>query len=180
MADKSNEQLQRELLETQLDTARIGRERAQQENDTYHQQQAARGTQNKQRQAILAQEAARREEIQRLCLHQQGGGPEDRYEGDGKSALTLSRVFFSNNFLIQCPRCDLALQRPHPKRKSPKAIFPGETAAAIKARVELYNADVTRYEDLLKRARSNKLRPMLGPTWEFQNEDGTTFIPDAK
>lgn len=182
MADqkRSLEEMQRQLLDTQIETAQIGLEKAKADNDQYRQTQAQRSSQNKQRQAILAQEAANREAIQRACLHKQGGGPEDRYEGDGKSCLTLSRVFFSNNFLIQCNRCDLALQRPHPKRKSPRPLFRGETEAQIEARIALYNEDVTRYEGLLREARGNKLRPMLGPTWEYSDDEGTIFIPEAK
>lgn len=180
MAKQSNEDMQRELLEVQLETAQISRDRAKADNEAYRQQEAARTNQNRQRQAGLAQEAANVEMLTRTCLHRQGGGPEDRYEGDGKSALVLSEIFFSNNFLIMCQRCPLAIQRPHPKRKSTKALFPGETAEQIKARIELYNADVTRYEQLLREAKSNKLRPMRGPTFEFRDEDGNLFQPEMK
>lgn len=177
---KTDQQLEREILETQAETARINLERARADNNNYRQQEASHKASNRQRQRGLSAEAQQRDALQRSCLHKQGGGPEDRYEGDGKSALVLSRIFLSNNFLIQCPRCDLALQRPHPKRKSTKPLFKGETKEAIEARIELYNEDVTRYEGLLREARSNKLRPMLGPTWEFQDEDGNVIIPEAK
>lgn len=176
--DESDEDLRRRLLETQVRTAEIGLEQAEQNNETYQQTKQQRATQNKQRQTILATEAARRDALQRDCLHKQGGGPEDRYEGDGKSCLTLSRVFFSNNFLIQCNRCDLALQRPHPKLKSPKPLYDGETKAKIEARIAQYNEDVKRYEGLIREAKGNKLRPMLGPTWEYVDEEGRAFIPD--
>lgn len=177
---RSLEDLQREIMETQLETARIGLKKAQAENRAWNEREKSHEIANEQRQAHLAQVAATREYLQRNCLHKQGGGPEDRYEGDGKSCLTISRVFFSNNFLIQCNRCDLALQRPHPKRKSPKPSFPGETQEQIKARIKLYNEDVTRYEGLLREAKGNKLMPMLGPTWEFQDEEGNTFLPEMK
>lgn len=183
MADqkpRTNEDIQREILEVNLETARIGLEKAKAENQAYREVTESHNISNRQRQAHLAQVDANRERIQRLCLHKQGGGPEDRYEGDGKSSLTLARVFFSNNFLIQCPRCDLALQRPHAKRKSTKALFPGETKEQIKDRIALYNEEVTRYEGLLREAKGNKLRPMLGPTWEYQDEDGNVFIPEQK
>jgi hypothetical protein len=176
----SNEELQRQILETDLETRRLGLERQKQENEIFIQTRDQRERVRKSHQIDLAKEAALREALQRACLHRQGGGPEDRYEGDGKSALVLSRVFFSNNFLIQCPRCDLALQRPHPKRKSTKPIFEGETQAQIKERLKLYAEDVARYEGLLREAKGNKLRPMLGPTWEFADEEGNTFIPEPK
>jgi hypothetical protein len=180
MAPKTNEDLQREILEVQLETAKIALQKTKAENQEWFERTESHKISNQQRQAHLRAVEDNRQAIQRLCLHRQGGGPEDRYEGDGKSALTISRVFFSNNFLIQCPRCDLDLQRPHPKRKSLKPTFKGETEDQILARVDKYNEDVTRYELLLKEAKSNKLRPMLGPTWEFQDEDGNTFIPEPK
>lgn len=174
------EQLELEILETQAETARINLARAKAENEAYRQQEQSHNISNKQRQAHLAQLAAQREALQRMCLHKQGGGPEDRYEGDGKSCLTLSCVFFSNNWLIQCNRCDLALQRPHPKRKSTKPAFEGETQSQIKARIALYIEDVERYEGLLREAKSNKLAPMRSPTFEFSNEEGDLFIPEVK
>jgi hypothetical protein len=180
MAEKTNEQLAREILEVQLETAKISLAKARSENQAWHEREESHRISNSQRQAHLENVAAQRDAIQRVCLHKQGGGPEDRYEGDGKSCLTLARIFFSNNFLIQCPRCDLALQRPHPKRKSTKPVFEGETQTQIKRRIEIYNEDVTRYEALLREAKSNKLRPMLGPTWEFANEDGDVFTPEMK
>jgi hypothetical protein len=177
----TNEELQREILEIDLQTRKLTLERQKEENQTFIQTREQRSAQNKQRQTLLKEAEKVRRYIQReVCLHKQGGGPDDRYEGDGKSVLYLSRVFFSNNFLIQCPRCDLAEQRPHPARKSRKPIFEGETQRQIAERIELYNKDVKWYESLLKDAKTNKLRPMLGPTWEFQNEDGNTFIPEWK
>lgn len=182
MADAKRplEDIQREILEVQLETSKIALQKTKAENQAWLQMEEAHRIANKNRQAHLATVAANREALQRVCLHRQGGGPEDTYEGDGKSCLTLSRVFFSNNFLIQCNRCDLALQRPHPKLKSKKPIFAGETAEQIKARIEKYLEDVTRYEGLIREAKGNKLRPMLGPTWEFADEDGNNFQPDWK
>ena len=172
------DEMQREILEVQLETARISLAKAKAENQAWHEREKSQEISNQQRQAHLANVEAKRQGIQAVCLHRQGGGPEDRYEGDGKSCLTLARVFFSNNFLIQCNRCDLALQRPHPKRKSTKPLFSGETQKQIDARIKLYNEEVVRYEGLLREAKGNKLRPMLGPTWEFTDEDGNNFIPD--
>jgi len=174
------ETMQEELLEVQLETARIGLAKAKSENQAWHEREQSHKIANHQRQAHLKNVDAQRDAVQRACLHKQGGGPEDRYEGDGKSCLTLARVFFSNNFLIQCNRCDLAVQRPHPKRKTPRPLFKGETQEQIKNRIELYNEDVTRYEALLREAKGNKLRPMLGPTWEYSDEDGNIFVPESK
>lgn len=177
---RSLDDIQREILEVQLETAKISLSKARSENQAWHEREESHKISNAQRQAHLVQVERNREAIQSSCLHRQGGGPEDRYEGDGKSCLTLARIFFSNNFLIQCNRCDLALQRPHPKRKSPRPIFDGETQEQVKKRVKLYNEEVTRYEQLLREAKGNKLRPMMGPTWEYSDEEGNIFIPEAK
>lgn len=181
---KKNEEMERELLDVQLQTARLGLERQKEENQIFVQTREQRNRQNEQRQRSLAAEAANKAARQTLCLHRQGGGPDDTFEGDGKSALTLSRIFFANNFLIQCPRCDLALQRPHPALKSKKArrLADGtmETAEMIAARIRKYNEDMTYYNRLLAEAKGNKLRPMLGPTWEFADEDGTPFVPELR
>jgi hypothetical protein len=181
MQDMSLEEIQKAIAIVDLQTKMLARSRQIEENQTFTQTREQRSAQNKQRQALLAKAAGLQRYIQReVCLHKQGGGPEDQYEGDGKSALYISRVFFSNNFLIQCPRCDLHEQRPHLGRKSKKPQFPGETPQQIGERIKLYNEDVRFYENLLKDAKTNKLRPMLGPTWEYQDDDGNTFIPEWK
>jgi|SRR5580658_1484038 hypothetical protein len=180
MADKrSKEEIERDILETNLETSRLALERQKEDNQIFTQSREQRTRQNKQRQLQLAQQAANTAAQQAICLHRQGGGPDDVFEGDGKSALTLSRIFFSNNFLIQCPRCDLALQRPHPALKS-KKLRDGETVAQRDERIKKYNEDLTHYNILLAQAKSNKLKPMLGPTWEFADEDGTPFVPELR
>lgn len=179
MADMSVEELQRQLAAVQLETAQLQLEQQREANMTLKQQREARSRLNRQRQAQLAKEAATTAAIQAMCLHKQGGGPDDVYEGDGKSALVLSRIFFANNYLIQCPRCDLALQRPHPALKS-KKLRDGETASERDTRVKKYNEDLAHYNKLLAEAKSNKLRPMLGPTFEFTDEDGTPFVPELR
>ena len=181
ISEMTLEEIQHEIAATELETKRLALDRQREDNQVFTQTREQRSSQNKQRQALLAKAAALARYIQReVCLHKQGGGPDDRYEGDGKSALYISRVFFSNNFLIQCPRCDLAIQRPHPKLKSRGPSFPGETREEVATRIKLYNEEVVYYEKLLREAKANKLRPMLGPTWEFADEDGNTFIPEWK
>ena len=180
MADKrSKEEIERELLEVNLETSRLALERQKEDNQVFVMTREQRARQNAQRQQSLAQDAANRAARQAVCLHRQGGGPDDTLEGDGKSCLTLSRVFFANNFLIQCNRCDLALQRPHPALKS-KKLRDGETAAMRDERIRKYNEDLAHYNRLLAEAKGNKLRPMLGPTFEFSDEDGTPFIPELR
>jgi len=180
MTDKrSKEEIEREILEVNLETSRLALAKQKEDNQIFIESREQRSRQNKQRQASLAQDAANRAARQAMCLHRQGGGPDDTFEGDGKSCLTLARIFFANNFLIQCPRCDLALQRPHPTLKS-KKLRDGETAQMRDERIKKYNEDLAFYSKRLAEAKGNKLRPMLGPTFEFSDEDGTPFIPELR
>lgn len=180
MADKrSKEEIEREILEVNLETSRLALDRQKEDNQIFTMTREQRTRQNHQRQLQLAAQATSKAAQQAMCLHRQGGGPDDTFEGDGKSCLTIARIFFANNYLIQCPRCDLALQRPHPAMKSRK-LRDGETAAMRDERIKKYDADLAFYNGLLAQAKQNKLRPMLGPTFEFSDEDGTPFVPELR
>lgn len=181
MAEKrSNEEIQREILETQLETQRINLDRTKKENALYTESEADRQRKRDQAQTNARNKIEQQRQRELNCKHQQGVGPEDVYgEGSGKSCLTASRVFFSWNWVVQCVWCGMCNQTPHPARKNRK-LLPGETAEMRDQRVKLYQEDLAEHNRLLAMARGNKLPPMIGPAWEFTDTDGITVVPEAR
>jgi len=164
--EMTEEELRIEIRRVELETAQINLEEARARNAAFRAHEQQRSTQNKQRQSQLAADIATKKYLQRICNHKQGGSPKNHLEGDGKSCLTRSRIFFSNNYLIQCNRCDLAEQRPHP---SLKKTNPKKYAEAM----EYYNR-------LLQESKENGLEPMEGPTFEFTDHDGNIVVPEPR
>jgi hypothetical protein len=112
-------------------------------------------------------------------------------KGVGGSCLSASRIFFTWNWLIQCAWGGMKNQTPHPSRKSSKpqqirTVVDGrrvermETPEEVKARVALYKSDLEYHEKLREDALGTALPPMVGPAWDFQDEDGNPVIPVAR
>jgi hypothetical protein len=176
---KSNDELQREILEVELETRRLNLERAREDNTSYLERKKMLVRQREQMQLTSQANAKKASALQAFCNHRQGASPDNIYEGTGPSCLTRSRIFFSGNYLIQCVWCGLKLQRPHPAMKNRKPR-PGETAEQRDQRVKKYEADLAYYNKLLAESRGNKLPPMEGPTWEFTDADGIPVMPEPR
>lgn len=173
----SNEDLQRHILEVEYQTKLHLLGQAEAANLNYSETEADRQRKRDQVQFNAKQAAINQDARERACKHHQGVGPDDvNGPGSGKSCLTLSRIFFAWNWLIQCVWCGMKNQTPHPGRKNRK-LLEGETAADRDARVKLYQKDLERHKELFEQARANKLPPMLGPSWSFTDEDGVEVVP---
>lgn len=163
---KSLEEMQRELAEVQLESAHIGLDQARASAQQYRENQEAISRRNKQRQSQLATEVATEAALIAACNHKQGGSPDNMLEGDGKSALNRAHIFFGGNIVVFCLRCPLRVAKPHPGLK--------------KVNREKYKRDLEYWESLVKESKKNGLSPMIGPQYEFTNEDGIPIIPELR
>lgn len=188
MAARTNEDVQREILEIELETKRITLERTKQDNQVYRETEEDRARKRAQAQTNAKMEMEKQRRREQNCRHQQGVGPGDVCgEGSGKSCLTLSRIFFPWNCLVQCVWCGLKNQTPSPGRKNrkPQRIrvngeWRMETADEVKVRIEAYEADLKYHEELVRAAKGNGLPPMMGPTYEFTDQDGMPVVPQIR
>lgn len=177
MAPKTKEEMEREILAIQLETAQINLEQAKENNAIFMAKKDNTRRQREQAQMTARATEAKAAQLQKVCKHRQGVAPDDIYgEGTGKSCLTRSNIFFSWNWLIQCVWCGLRNQTPHPSRRS-KKLLPGETQEMMQARVKKYEEDLAEHKRLLAEAKGNGLPPMVGPQWKFENEDGMEVVP---
>ena len=196
MADqkRSTEDLQREILETELETKRLQLEQTREANALYLAQK-----ENAKRMRMQAQENAknqvlRTEAVQKVCKHRGGATPNVNnpmavYKGNGHSILTRSRIFFSWNWLIQCAICGLKNLTPSPNLKSRKprriridGLERMETQEEVKTRIEKYEKDSAEHKRLFEESESSKLGlpPMVGPAWEFTDQDGMQVVPEIR
>lgn len=189
MAEKivalSNEDLQRQILEAQLEREKISLEQTQDGSAAYRQRKEVATRANKNRQRQLSRDRANLRAIQMRCEHMAGGDAGgDPLEGGGKFAFsTISCTLMPDGVtkLLQDPRCRLMLygreRTPQEKRKM--------EAAAIKAGPESKDAvawqDHLWWEELHKLWRKEGLGKkslMRGPTFDFTTENGLRIIPD--
>lgn len=189
MAEKTVDQMQKELLETQLETARIGLEKTREENSDYkrRKQVAARTNENRQRQ--FQSDRANLRNLQRsVCQHMAGGDAEGSpLEGGGKFAFCVLHVTIMPDGvtqLIQCPRCRLMLYGRKLTLKEEAKL----KAAAEKAGEDINNPAWLKWDDyewfkelsdLFKREGLGRKSISRGPTFKFENLQGVPIIPDT-
>lgn len=180
--EKSKTDIERQILETQLETAQIALEEQRERNEAYKAKKKVAALTNAQRQAQFKADRLMTRNVQRdVCQHLAGGeAGGDPTQGGGKFAFSvLSRVIMPDGKteLIQCPRCRLKLYgrelspAEREKLKDGKRVGPFETYEDFEWWTEL-------------RATSKKdgvpNNVMRGPTFMFQNEQGVNFIPDMR
>jgi hypothetical protein len=161
--EAENQLLQQQVLKVQLETAQIALEQQKEQNEQWKARREATSRNNKRRQAQLARDRKVMTATQRACRHRQGGRHENIKRGTGASSLTRSEIFFQGNFLIQCNRCGLKMQRPHPLLR--------------KIDRKLYDKAMEEYNYLLAQSEENELEPMHSTTFTFTRDDGTPIIP---
>lgn len=182
MADKTFDEIQREIAEIQLQTARINLEKAKDENAQYEASKVLRSRLNRQRQGQLRTDHIERATVIRGCTHKQGGSPGRERRGDGMSALRVV-ILPDNRTLIMCANCPLRVFSPLPSDRNPRPK-PGETAAEAKARVLQYKADLEEFQKLEEKA-AQQLTPEAatpmhcGKQFSFAGRDGEAIIMPA-
>jgi hypothetical protein len=179
------EEKQALLLDAQLERELLTLDRTKKESlqytETEEDRQRKRDQAQLQARSAIEQQAAR----ELKCKHMAGVQPGNVMgKGVGGSCLSASRIGFSWMWLIQCVWCGMKNLTPHPGRKSSKAqeikvngVKRLETAGEVRTRVEQYQEHLERHNALREDALGTGLPPMVGPAWDFQDEDGTPVIP---
>ena len=192
MADEkktSVEKMQERLVEVQLETALLNLDQQRKQNSLYIETEEDRQRKRDQAQVLAKENIAAQQARQKKCKHMAGVQANNLTgRGMGGSCLSASRIFFAWNWLIQCIWCGIKNQTPHPSRKSSKPmeirervdgrmVTRLETAEEVQARRAQYEADMEVHTKLYEDATGKGLPPMVGPAWDFQDEDGNPMIP---
>jgi len=193
MAEKTVEQLQREVLEVQLRRESAALEdTVEQLNDRKIRKERSAKT-NAQRQAQMSADNKAAKQIEKSCRHKSGGNPQNILRGGGKFSFSiLTRVLMPDGKteLIQCQRCRLKLygreRTPAEERKMRAAADRAEQVSEAKRSLEEKKA-IAAWEDHQewKRLREISIEEgiddsfMRGPTFNFQNEEGMSVIPEV-
>ena len=185
----SIEEKQALLLDAQLERELLTLDRTKKESAVYTETEEDRQRKRDQAQMQAKANIEAQKARERQCKHQAGVQASNVMgRGVGGSCLSASRIFFAWMWLIQCAWCGMKNLTPHPSRKSKKpqeivSIVDGrkvkrlETPEEVKARIALYEADMEVHSKLLEDAQGTGLPPMVGPAWDFQDEDGNPVIP---
>lgn len=193
---KTVEELNRELLEVQLETARVGLEEAKRKNADYKVAEARRHEHNRQRQAEIEQGQKTRAMIVKRCRHKSGGSPTNIARGGGKFSFSLiTRAIMPDGVteFLQCSRCPLKLYGRERGAAEEKTM---EKAAKKAAEERLEHNPKSKFlspaeqawtdHQLWKELREVSIEEGLehgitrGPTFMFQNENGIPIIPELR
>lgn len=173
MPPKSTDDLQREVLEAQLETAKINLEQSKDQSAAYRQRKEVCRKANESRQRGFAAKRESLKALQHRCQHMAGGeAGGDPCEGGGKFAFsTLSCTIMPDGvtMLLQCPRCRLMIYG-RTRSAQDEARLQGKALEDHLWWKELYT--LYRKEGLGKKAL------MRGPTFNFTRPDGTSAVPD--
>ena len=179
------EEKQALLLDAQFEREMLMLDRTKKESAVYKETEEDRKRKREQAQmqakAVIDDQAKR----ERKCKHQAGVQPGNVMgKGVGGSCLSASRIGFSWMWLIQCVWCGMKNLTPNPNRKSSKpqevkvdGVLRLETASEVRTRVQQYQEDLERHNELKEDALGTGLPPMVGPAWDFTDEDGSPVIP---
>jgi hypothetical protein len=165
---KSNEEIQREILEVELQTKKLLLGKAKQENADFESREKRRHDLNKQRMSELAEGRRNRQAMVKTCRHKSGGTPANVLRGGGIGSFSIiSRAVLPDGvtIVLQCPRCRMVKYPPTEqlKRDDPKG----------------YLEELQEYNRLLEISREQGLEhaETRGPTFFFQ-KDGGPIIPE--
>lgn len=155
-----------ELEKIQLETAQLDLDEAKDRNATRIAQKAQSERLFKERQRGFAAATNNRRKMRdEMCSHRQGGSPNNPYEGEGKSALGVTRMPDGWTKMIKCLVCRGEWFTPHPYNMRTDPFPAGfhmaggvvrdkkETEAQVKKRVEKFHADTEQFNKLLKMAK---------------------------
>ena len=165
---RSNEDLQREILEVELQTKRLLLGKAKQDNEDFEAREKRRHDLNKQRMSELAEGRKNRAAMVKMCRHKSGGTPANVLRGGGIGSFSIiSRALLPDGvtIVLQCPRCRMLMYPPTEQLK--------------KSNPEAYLAELSEYNRLLEISREQGLEhaETRGPTFFFQ-KDGIPIVPE--
>jgi hypothetical protein len=170
-AVRSNADLEREILEVELETKRLLLGKAKKENSEFHENEERRKAHNRQRMAELAEARRNHEAVVKNCRHKSGGEPDDVLKGGGIGSFSIiSRAIMPDgiSILLQCPRCRMKMYPPTEKLKQENK--------------QQYLEDLALYNQLLEKSKDDGIRhsQSRGPTFMFKNENGVPVVPERK
>lgn len=160
----SIEELEREILEIELETKRVMLTKARRDVDKFNQDERTQEQKAARAQQILSDAQREQDSIKAGCTHRLGGlGLEDTYNGDRESALAVMDMPAPNAKYVLCVRCLGEWRTPDPnlKRKDP----------------EKYADQLADWKECLQLLRSAKIKPMAGPTFMFSDSEGRPVHP---
>lgn len=166
--NKSMEELQREIAETELKTKQLLLRQAQKSNADFEAAEERRHESNRLRMAELKQGRENHARIVKLCRHRSGGRPQDILKGGGIGSFSvISRVLLPDGVtkVLFCPRCAMIM-------------YPPEKSLA-KQDPKKYAEELEEYSRLLAISEEEGLEfaETRGPTFFF-TKDGVPFVPE--
>ena len=179
--EKTVEELQRELIQTQLETAKITLEQQREANLTYKERKARAKKANEIRQAEFSRQRLTIRAIQMGCAHLSGGEPTDPVtEGGGKFSFSvLTRVIMPDGktVWVNCPRCRLKLYGRH-RTKQEEARMAAAAEKGDPVAVAAWE-DHQWWKQLMVTSKKDGIphNEIRGVTFNFE-KNGTNFIPD--
>jgi hypothetical protein len=173
---RSLEEIQREILEVELETKKLNLAEAKQRNAEFVQREEMRRKHNRQRMSELKAGRDAAEAVVRECRHKSGGNPTNILRGGGIGSFSiLTRALMPDGVtrLIQCSRCRL------------KVYFRLLTAPE---EAKLQKGDPDKFAHYLEGKRLFEISKdqglehaeLRGPTFFFQNEQGVPIIPEIQ
>ena len=166
----SLDEIQREIAQVQLQTARLGLAEQKKTNAEFIQKEAARREANKRRMDELQVARNNRYATIRECRHRSGGNPKRILRGGGKNSFSLiSRSVMPDGVtvLLHCQRCRLALYTP---------VENGSRQLWFKTYAEEQAYYEKRLEESIEEGCSEH-NEQRGPTFMFQNAQGVPVVP---
>jgi hypothetical protein len=193
MAEKeqSVEDLQRQVLQAQLARETASLEETVENNAERKQKREVAARTNAQRQRQFAQDRSNLRAIQHRCEHRAGGyaGETDILEGDGHSVLSVTIMPDGHTKFLQCPRCRLSLYG-RLRTKQEEARMKKAAEAVMDKNPKGYESDPNWLKwdnhqwwmDLMKVHKKFAIKKsiMRGPTFNFQNSEGMSVIPELR
>lgn len=168
MTKEEMEEIQQEILETELETKRLGLAKAQRDNAEYVANEEQRHRKNRQRMAELKTGRETKWAIIQGCRHKAGGTPKNIQRGGGIGSFSvLSKAVMPDGVtaLYQCPRCRLMMYTPSKKQR--QLWF------------QTYEAEMAYYSKIKEQCEEEGIQDneTRGPTFLFQ-KDGVPIVPE--
>lgn len=166
--NRSTEDLQREIAETELKTKQLLLRQAQKANADFEAAEERRHESNRLRMAELKQGRENHEAIVKRCRHRSGGRPQDILKGGGIGSFSvISRILLPDGVtrVLCCPRCGML-------RYPPEKFLAKDDPKKYAEELEEYNRLLAISEE-----EGLEFAETRGPTFFF-TKDGVPFVPD--
>lgn len=163
-AEMTAEEIDREIREINLETARMTRAQAKQAIQKFSDDEANRKRKSESAQRALRAEAHGKKMTAAQCAHKLGGfGNEDTFSGDDKPSIVITDLPIPGMRLVMCVRCPKEWRSPDPSLK--------------KTNPDLYVEQALEWKEALELIKNSRAKAMGGPTFGFETMDGAPMHP---